>query len=86
MISYYLFDLYLEASETEVKVQENVISEYKWVLEAELLSIAKNTSELEQVGDINSGLGELEGIYPNQNGTGMTNASFQALKAIFNYK
>jgi 8-oxo-dGTP pyrophosphatase MutT (NUDIX family) len=83
LIFYYLFDLTVDAADANVNVQEDEVSEYRWVDQEEFKLIVKKGMALAEAGDLYGGEDELEGLHPNKNGVGIAEGSFQVLKAIF---
>lgn len=83
LIFYYLFDLSVNAEELHVKVQSDEVSEYRWVDSEELRQKVIQGMDLMKRGEPYGGEGELEGLHPNKNGTGLAEGGFQVLMSIF---
>ena len=79
LIVYYLVEGLFDADEVEVKVMEEEVCEFKWVEEEELRAVMLRNKGREY----GIGKGELEGIYPNEDGFGIAEGHCQALTSLF---
>ena len=65
------------AEDLDVKIPEDEVAAFRWVPREELKQIIKDAYQHKM--EIGYGIGEMQGIYPNDNGCGITEGSMAAI-------
>lgn len=80
LIVYFLIELKVRKEDITLCYQEQEVQDCKWVPEKVLREVIKRADQ----GGFGYGKGEIEGIYPNEDGFGIAEGHFQALRYLFN--